>query len=112
MVRSRAARKHPEGIPVRRASMVEAANARAFIEAAFSDRVSWVAARVLLERVRTEMANGASDPAHPMISIDLGIAIDTFLERHPAKPVPILHSAPQAGVEGSETAEPSVSPAP
>jgi hypothetical protein len=57
-----------------------AADAKRFIDEAFSDRISWTAARVILVRVTEDRAYG---------SLDEGTrgSIERFLERHPtAKP--------------------------
>ena len=52
------------------------ADAKRFIDEAFIDRISWVAARVLLERV-------AGDVAWSQLHPELRASIATFLERHP-----------------------------
>lgn len=52
-------------------------DAKRFIDQAFTDRISWTAARVILERV-------TSDAAYGQLDADLQRAIATFLERHPA----------------------------
>lgn len=70
--------------PIRRATISEAQGARKLIEATFTDRISWVAARTLLQRVVTEIDNSAGDPKQRSVSLDLDIAIRRFLERHPA----------------------------
>lgn len=61
-------------------------DAERFVEQAFQDRISWIAARVLLERVRAEGP-----------TIEVNAAIDRFLATHPPAP-----SAPQATSGNSE----------
>lgn len=51
-------------------------DAKRLIDQAFTDRISWTAARVLLERVR-------DDPSWHRIDPELTRAVDRFLERHP-----------------------------
>lgn len=52
------------------------ADARRFIDDTFKDRISWTAARVLLERVTNDLAWGDLDDG-------LRDSIVVFLERHP-----------------------------
>jgi hypothetical protein len=52
------------------------ADAKRFIDDAFTDRISWTAARVLLERVSNDVAWSELQP-------ELRASIATFLERHP-----------------------------
>jgi hypothetical protein len=57
------------------------ADGKRFIDEAFRDRISWTAARVLLERARPLLGPGSYDAGE----IDeVAAAIDRFLERHPA----------------------------
>lgn len=53
------------------------ADAAAFIGAAFTDRIAWVAARTLLVRILADDAVGAIDPS-------LRLSIERFLATHPA----------------------------
>ena len=50
--------------------------AKRFVEQSFTDRISWVAARVLLGRV-------TDDPAYGRLAPDVRDAIERFMERHP-----------------------------
>ena len=52
------------------------ADARRFIDQSFTDRISWIAARLLLERVTADVAWSQLQP-------ELRASILTFLERHP-----------------------------
>jgi hypothetical protein len=52
-------------------------DAKRFIDESFRDRISWTAARVLLERV-------AVDPEYSNLDAELRGSIERFLERHPA----------------------------
>jgi len=52
-------------------------DAKRFIDEAFQDRISWTAARVILERVTNDVAWGQLNP-------ELRQSIAVFLERHPA----------------------------
>lgn len=84
---------------VRRATATEAQNTRRFIQEAMVNRISWVAARTLLSRVREE-AQGHRD-AHGegrVISVSLLSAIEGFLERHPepsVKPAQAFEQGPE-----------------
>lgn len=53
------------------------AETEAFVAEKFTDRIAWVAARTLLERVRSDRSYAVLDP-------DTRSAIATFLEKHPA----------------------------
>lgn len=55
-------------------------DAKRFIDEAFGNRISWVAARTILVRVTDDVAWSQLDPA-------LRESITTFLARHPAPPV-------------------------
>lgn len=52
------------------------ADAKRFIDQSFSDRISWTAARVILDRVTADVAWSQLQP-------ELRQSITTFLERHP-----------------------------
>jgi hypothetical protein len=51
-------------------------DAKRFIDEAFTDRISWTAARALLVRITNDAGWRYLDP-------ELKVAIATFLERHP-----------------------------
>lgn len=63
------------------------ADARGFIRNAFIDRIAWVSARRILERV-------SEDPAYPMLHPELRKSLGTFLARHPMKGEPEVLGRP------------------
>ena len=65
---------------IRRATVREAERAREFIAQTFTDRISWVAARVLLERAAVGLEGSLGGEEHVKLIHD----VQTFLERHPA----------------------------
>lgn len=69
------------------------ADAKRLIDQAFEDRISWVAARVLLERV-------LADPASPGLDEHLRASIAIFLERHPEPPA-VQVGQPRGGSDGA-----------
>jgi len=72
--RSERRRLERKGVDVPKPATRE--DARRLIDEAFTDHISWVAARVLLERV-------TADVAWSQLTPELRASIITFLERHP-----------------------------
>jgi hypothetical protein len=79
--RGKRASREAKGFPIRRATATEAAHAREFVQEAFTDRIAWVAARTLLERVQRQATHRGGEDA--TIPGSLLSDIDTFLRRHP-----------------------------
>lgn len=69
-----------EAFPIRRATATEAVRAREFIGQTFTDRIAWVAARILLVRCVGEIKRVASPDAETAALVE---AVERFLLAHP-----------------------------
>lgn len=85
-----------ERFQVRRATIGEARDTRAFIAAAFKDRISWVASRSILAMIVAEAEPGPT-PDTVVVTVGSLHRAMRFLEVHPPEPVPsISKTAPGA----------------
>lgn len=73
---NRQQRRHPDAPGHGSQPAATPEDAKRLIDEAFTDRISWVAARTILVRLTNDHAWGQLDP-------ELRTSIATFLERHP-----------------------------